>query len=298
MSSINPNNINGQYPVAGQDNDSQGFRDNFTNIKNNFTFAFNEITDLQNKAVLKSALSGGSISNDMSYAQLISPQLIKAVETINTIGTKTTDFSINWAEGHYQTVTINNNLAITGFTNFPAANYWTKLRLEMTISTSERIVTFPSAVSIGLDSIKGYQGNRQVRLPVGTYLLEFTTDDQGTTVVVRDLLRNYRNFDTDIQQYYPTGNVAFAANVGTNRVLVTPTPSGGITSFFVDVTLPNANVISDGTTVAISSNVAINELRALGSWLTTVSPSTNIAVAAGSSVTYLYRSADNKWYRT
>jgi hypothetical protein len=38
MSNINPNNINGSYPIAGQDNDSQGFRDNFTNILNNFNF--------------------------------------------------------------------------------------------------------------------------------------------------------------------------------------------------------------------------------------------------------------------
>ena len=47
-SNINPNNINGNFPVAGQDNDSQGFRDNFTNILNNFSFASSEITDLQN----------------------------------------------------------------------------------------------------------------------------------------------------------------------------------------------------------------------------------------------------------
>ena len=60
MSSINPNNIDGTYPIAGQDDDSQGFRDNFTNIKNNFTFAYDELTDLQSKAVLKSALTGGS----------------------------------------------------------------------------------------------------------------------------------------------------------------------------------------------------------------------------------------------
>jgi hypothetical protein len=47
-SNINPNNINGNFPVAGQDNDSQGFRDNFTNILNNFSFASTEITNLQN----------------------------------------------------------------------------------------------------------------------------------------------------------------------------------------------------------------------------------------------------------
>ena len=46
-SNINPNNIDGAYPVAGQDNNSQGFRDNFTNIKTNFQFTEDEINDLQ-----------------------------------------------------------------------------------------------------------------------------------------------------------------------------------------------------------------------------------------------------------
>jgi hypothetical protein len=44
---INPSSIDGTYPIAGQDNDSQGFRDNFTNIKNNFTIAQTEISALQ-----------------------------------------------------------------------------------------------------------------------------------------------------------------------------------------------------------------------------------------------------------
>lgn len=46
-STINPNNINTLYPVAGQDNDTQGFRDNFRNIKNNLNAAAGEITALQ-----------------------------------------------------------------------------------------------------------------------------------------------------------------------------------------------------------------------------------------------------------
>ena len=57
-SSINPNNIDTTYPVAGQDNDSQGFRDNFTNIKTNFEYAETEIDDLQAKGIIKSALTG------------------------------------------------------------------------------------------------------------------------------------------------------------------------------------------------------------------------------------------------
>ena len=56
-SQINPNDIDGAYPVAGQDNNSQGFRDNFTNTKTNFQYAADEITDLQNNVLLKSALN-------------------------------------------------------------------------------------------------------------------------------------------------------------------------------------------------------------------------------------------------
>ena len=43
-SNIQPNNVDGTYPVAGQNNSSQGMRDNFAAIKNNFTEAKSEIT--------------------------------------------------------------------------------------------------------------------------------------------------------------------------------------------------------------------------------------------------------------
>jgi len=44
---INPTNIDITYPIAGQDNDTQGFRTNFQNIQNNFLTAASEITTLQ-----------------------------------------------------------------------------------------------------------------------------------------------------------------------------------------------------------------------------------------------------------
>lgn len=46
-SQINATNIDITYPVAGQDNDTQGFRTNFTNIQNNLATAASEITALQ-----------------------------------------------------------------------------------------------------------------------------------------------------------------------------------------------------------------------------------------------------------
>lgn len=64
-SNINPNNIDREFPVAGQDNDSQGFRDNFTSIKNNFSFASAEISDLQNSVSSLSSIV--QIGNDLTH---------------------------------------------------------------------------------------------------------------------------------------------------------------------------------------------------------------------------------------
>ena len=54
-SNINTTNINESYPVAGVDNDSQGFRDNFATIKNNFVSAKAEIESLQDNTAKTNA---------------------------------------------------------------------------------------------------------------------------------------------------------------------------------------------------------------------------------------------------
>ena len=326
MSSINPNNIDGTYPIAGQDNDSQGFRDNFTNIKNNFTFAYDELTDLQSKVVLKSALSGGIISNDMAYAQLISPQLLKSVETKNDLGTKTGSFTISWADGHFQYYTTSGNTTLA-FSNWPTSGYYTKLRLQITTDTTNRTVTFPAAVSVGLTDIQGAAGQVITFPTAGVYLFELTTVDNGTTITIQDLLRNYDIVTTGssgaftslnvsgnvlatglsvfgnlvtsgakaeqgVQIYRPTANVAVTANVTVSRVLLAPT--GTVISFGANVTLPNTTV--NGTTVDISSNVATT-LAVQAPWLSSISPFGNVQLTAGSSARYFYDSTDNRWFK-
>lgn len=291
MSSINPNNIDGTYPIAGQDNDSQGFRDNFTNIKNNFQFAYDELTDLQNKVVLKSALSGGSISNDMNYAQLISPQLIKAVETTNNLGNKSGSFTISWADAHYQSFAATSDCTLA-FSSWPTSLYWAKLRLQITTPTTTDVtITFPSGVkeSLGLKTVQGYQGSQVVKLARNnTYLFELTTTDNGGNITICDILRAPKPI-TEILN--PTGNVLVTANIGTNRIHFAPT--GAIVSFGAAVVLPNANI--SATTVSISSNVTISQLQVNGAVGTTVDPSGNITLSAGSSASYYY---DNgKWFK-
>ena len=56
-SAITPSTVSTTFPVAGQDNNSQGFRDNFAAIASNFTHAASEITALQTVSILTADLA-------------------------------------------------------------------------------------------------------------------------------------------------------------------------------------------------------------------------------------------------
>ena len=186
-SNINANNIDGAFPVAGQDNDSQGFRDNFTNAKNNFSYAKSEIEDLQSKVLLKSALNGDILSNSLNDTVLSGAQVLDFSETRVALGTTSGTVTLDHTLGHYQTVTTNGNVTLA-FSNWPPAGQLGRIRLAITTDASSRTLTLPAAVSRGLTTVQGISG-QVITFPAGTntYTYEFTTDDAGTTVTTRDL---------------------------------------------------------------------------------------------------------------
>ncbi len=186
-SNINANNIDGAFPVAGQDNDSQGFRDNFTNAKNNFSYAKSEIEDLQSKVLLKTALSGDILSNALNDTVLSGAQVLDFSETRVALGTTSGTVTLDHTLGHYQTVTTNGNVTLA-FSNLPPAGQLGRIRLAITTDASIRTLTLPAAVSQGLTSLQGRSG-QVITFPAGTntYTYEFTTDDAGTTITAHDL---------------------------------------------------------------------------------------------------------------
>jgi hypothetical protein len=187
-SAINPNNIDGTYPVAGQDNNSQGFRDNFTNIKTNFQYAEDEITDLQNNVVLKSALSGTTLDNDMLGSGLSNAVLNDMGYTRLALGTTGGSVTINYAVGTYQTMTTNASTSLA-FSNFPPAGVTGEVYFQITVASVAHTLTLPAAVSVGLSGIQGISGQVITFGATGTYNFRFTTNDGGTTVTVYDLNR-------------------------------------------------------------------------------------------------------------
>lgn len=195
-SNINPNNIDTTYPIAGQDNDSQGFRDNFTNIKTNFQYAEDEISDLQTKVILKSALVGTTLDNDMGGAPISNATLNGSRTTRISLGNASTQtvpgtLPIDYSAGGFHTFTLDYNSTLD-FQNWPSAGNGSYVRVIVTVSSTSYTLTLPSAVSIGYQTIQGINLSTKVITfgQTGTYAFEFTTSNGGAAITVQDLSRN------------------------------------------------------------------------------------------------------------
>lgn len=191
-SQINPNNIDGAYPVAGQDNNSQGFRDNFTNIKVNFQYAEDEINDLQAKVLLKSALTGSALDNNMNDNLIYAARIQDFSATKVTVTTTSGSVAINYASGHYQTIATSGSISLS-FANLPSTGTYGWVRLQINITSTAHTVTLPAAVSLGTDQLQGFDSvTRAISfVKTGYYEFEFTTSNAGSTITIFDLSRNY-----------------------------------------------------------------------------------------------------------
>jgi hypothetical protein len=198
-SNINANNIDGAYPVAGQDNDSQGFRDNFTNTRTNFQFAREEITDLQDRAVLTSPLGGGAPPanfNNMGGSPLIDFEARDISYTFENLGSVSGSETINYALAPFQQLTTSGSVEIA-FTNFPAAGIAGVVTVAFVITDTAHTVTFPASVGAGnslksAENIVGFNlATRTLTFcTTGTYVFEFRTNDFGSSIYIEDLVRS------------------------------------------------------------------------------------------------------------
>ena len=184
-SNIVPGNVDGTYPKAGQDNSSQGFRDNFSAIKTNFTEAVTEIEALQtNKANLNT--SSNFTDNEVTRAVLKDTS-----ETIYAHGTTGGAIALNHENGHYQTITTNASITLS-FTNLPATSTLGRIILDITFASTAHTITIPTAVIVSGLVLGGDGSSNTITCPTsGRYLYEFMTPDAGTTILMHQIGNNY-----------------------------------------------------------------------------------------------------------
>ena len=184
-SNINPTNIDGTYPIAGQDNDSQGFRDNFTNIKTNLQYAKTELEDLQSKVVLKSALIGTVLQNDMNNAVLYRPQLKAVGHSFKEFaGSQTGPVTVSFIEAAVQRINTSGPLTLT-LVDFPASGTFGSIRLWLHVTfgaqqTSAEVI-FPNDVTLGVNNIPNFNNSSKTitYTSAGDYMYELSTADGG-----------------------------------------------------------------------------------------------------------------------
>lgn len=218
MSNINPNSINITFPVAGQDNNSQGFRDNFANTATNFTFAAAEITDLQNKALLKSALTGGTLNNNLQGALLTNAVISGFADLILDLGAVSGAVSINATTASFQRITTSGAVTIS-LAGFPAAGNYGKLRLEVVVTNIAHTLTIPASVSLGTTGINGLSGTVITFPSVGNYLYEFSTFDGGGSFFILDMLQSRTALTGNLNvtgNISATGSITGGSNVNVN----------------------------------------------------------------------------------
>lgn len=219
-SQIQPYNIDGTFPVAGQDNSSQGFRDNFTNIKNNFIFAQGEINDLQAKAIVSSPLSGQTVTNNMAGTQITAPQLKAWTQTVIDLGVVSTVATLDFTQGNFQKVTTADPISIN-FSNWPAtagANSvgYGSMRVWFVVGDVAHTIRLPGAVDIGVGDIAGYNPLTQEITfdQPGNYVFEFSSIDGGQSYLIFDLARAKASFRDPMFFYNPEVNSSFLIGFG------------------------------------------------------------------------------------
>lgn len=172
--------INVNFPVQGQDNPSQTFRDNYVNIVNNFSAA---ATDIGNLYVAVNSILGSNVADISALANTVASYsssiatlqgnvvaidstLTKAVyvDTTNQMngnviagatGSVVTGLTspvgtltINYAAGDFQVASATTNPTTIVFQNLPVTGVYAKLNLLVNITSGNSLV-FPPQVTLG-----------------------------------------------------------------------------------------------------------------------------------------------------
>jgi hypothetical protein len=290
MSTINTNGIDVNYPVPGQNNTSQGFRDNFSAIKTNLNTASSEISDLQSKSILKQALANSTLNNDMANTLISNASTLGFRSTTYNLGndlsgTVTIDLSLG--DVQYGTIAANSNVTLT-FGNWAPTGTQSNVQLQFNFNDSNSYVQFPSQVvktnnNYGVTMLENYANIAnvaQVSAPYGVTQLDYrlSTLDCGANIYIEPMNRPQKSTQLT-NRTITTSNVSATGTItaSTSSASITGSGTQFLTQLAEGVVLLNSSNTVIGTVLSISSNTAL-----------TLTANANVIV---SNAAFKYRSA-------
>lgn len=280
MSAINTGSIDINFPVPGINNSSQGFRSNFTGIKNNLDIAATELYDLQSKSIFKSALDGTTLNNDMDNG-LIKNALVQGFRrsTYNLGNNLFGSVIVDVTRGDVQYGALSGNISLA-FSKWPPSGTQANIELILIPPNNTTTILLPAQIDTSRVTIENYNPiNNTITLPAGTteFHLSITTEDCGTTLTI-DSKNRPRKSTQVVNQTPVTSNLLMTGGISVNTDTTEVAGSG--TSFLTE--------LAPGRIILTSSNVVIgtiNNITANNTAYLTSAPTFNISPAQA------YRSA-------
>ena len=148
-SNIVPDTIDDAYPVAGQDNDSQGFRDNFNIIKTNFTYAKSEIETLQDNTA-KTNADNVFFENTLSRFTSLKQSLKHAAISVNG---DFDPFPLSCGSAQHFELTVELDNRTVTITDWPTNDEYTEITMHCKgDGVNNWVLTFTGQYSTGLPS--------------------------------------------------------------------------------------------------------------------------------------------------
>ncbi len=232
-------NIDETYPVAGVDNDTQGFRDNFDIIKSSLALASSEITELQNTTAKTNA------SNDFAGNTLTNTILVTATEKSYAPGVFSEGTpQLQLRNGGHQRIVLDADDLNIVLSWKPTAsldledNRYGRMLVEVTTANAqdEFSVVWASEGGGDIRYNKNYPTNFKVTsVPK---VIEFTTYDGGVTVFA-NLLGEYtetaneltiENYDS-LSEELASGTISLTKKTSQiSPTLVQPNATGTLTA--------------------------------------------------------------------
>jgi len=188
-SNINSVDIDEEFPIAGQDNDSQGFRDNFNTIKTSLATASTEITTLQDTTAKLDTDNTFYNTEEDAPVSIIKANLKEVTEQLyiggNLDNPVEANQSVSFVNGHYQVFTIGQDITLQ-LADFPASGRLAKLTVHL-LSSGTRNVTFSVAGGGVLQTGPDMTQTIQVSSSTNPKIIEFWTYNGGNNVYARYL---------------------------------------------------------------------------------------------------------------
>jgi hypothetical protein len=174
--------INENFPVAGQDNDTQVFRDNFDSIKTNFSAAKTEIEDLQDNAARTDTTS------DFNYNIVTTVTLQDAVLLKRDYGAAIVAATqeVSFKQALYHIIKFGNNCAIE-LIDFPinpvdslGIGSCGKITLELYGDGTARTLTFTPSGSTVFKKSSTFPGTLTITSATNPVFIEVWQHDANT----------------------------------------------------------------------------------------------------------------------